>query len=182
LLVAALSAAGLAVAVPAFAAGGHGGGGGHSGGGGGHWGGGGGHSGGGHWSGGGHYGGGHYGGGHYYGGHYSHWYGPSWGFYWGVPLAVGAWWWGYPYYYGYPYGYAYSYPYYDGYYAAPAPSGEAYPQGNLGPPAQAQPGPGAPSQGPLYMNYCESSQAYYPKVTQCPEGWKFIAPAAGPRS
>lgn len=35
---------------------------------------------------------------------------------------------------------------------------------------------GAPAQGPLYMNYCESSRAYYPKATSCPEGWKFITP------
>ena len=45
------------------------------------------------------------------------------------------------------------------------------------PTTQVQPNnPGAPSQGPLYMNYCASSKAYYPKVTQCPEGWKFVTP------
>jgi len=33
---------------------------------------------------------------------------------------------------------------------------------------------GAPTQAPAYMNYCDSSKAYYPKVTSCPEGWKFI--------
>lgn len=37
-------------------------------------------------------------------------------------------------------------------------------------------GEGAPTSGPLYMNYCASAKAYYPKVTSCPEGWKFIAP------
>jgi hypothetical protein len=36
--------------------------------------------------------------------------------------------------------------------------------------------PGAPTQGPLYMNYCASAKAYFPKVQSCPEGWKFIAP------
>jgi len=34
--------------------------------------------------------------------------------------------------------------------------------------------PGAPTQGPTYMNYCDSARAYYPKVTSCPEGWKFV--------
>ena len=23
-------------------------------------------------------------------------------------------------------------------------------------------------------NYCESAKAYYPKITSCPEGWKFL--------
>ncbi len=53
------------------------------------------------------------------------------------------------------------------------------PQGPMyeeAPTTQVVPGPGAPNQGPLYMNYCESAKAYYPKVTTCPEGWKFIAP------
>jgi len=35
----------------------------------------------------------------------------------------------------------------------------------------------APRTGPLYLNYCDSAKAYYPKVTSCPEGWKFIEPA-----
>jgi hypothetical protein len=164
LLLAALAAAGIAVAMPADAAGGvHGvarSGSGHwTGGHSGHWSGG--HS--GHWSGGSHW----RGGGHWHGGH---WYGPRFAFYWGVPVAVGAWWWGYPYYYGYP-----AYSYYD-YPAAPVyQEREVYPQGEISS-AEAKPGPGAPTQGPLYMNYCESAKAYYPKVSQCPEGWKFIAP------
>jgi len=33
-----------------------------------------------------------------------------------------------------------------------------------------------PQQGPLYMNYCESARAYFPKVTTCPEGWKLSNP------
>jgi hypothetical protein len=35
-------------------------------------------------------------------------------------------------------------------------------------------GEGSPTQGPLYMNYCESAKAYFPKVNSCPEGWRFI--------
>ena len=37
-------------------------------------------------------------------------------------------------------------------------------------------GEGVPTQGPLYMNYCGSAKAYFPKVTTCPEGWKFVKP------
>ena len=99
-------------------------------------------------------------------GHRHHWFGPSFGFYLGAPLLLGSYYWGDP---GYWHGPRTVYrevirepevveverdaP------AAPAPRGEA-----------------APSQGPLYMNYCESSKAYFPKVTACPEGWKFISP------
>jgi hypothetical protein len=36
---------------------------------------------------------------------------------------------------------------------------------------------GSPERGPLYMNFCESANAYYPKVTSCPEGWKFQPPS-----
>lgn len=164
LLVAALAAAGLATAGSAFAQhnGGHSGGG-HSGGG--HWSGG--HS-GGHWSGGSRWSGGHWGGGHW---------GPRWSFAFGVPLFWGPYYWGAPYYSPY-----YS-PYYDGYYYGypEAPTvyqeREVVPYDTMPPTTQAQPGPGAPSQGPLYMNYCASAKAYYPKVTQCPEGWKFIEPS-----
>jgi hypothetical protein len=159
LLVAALAAAGLAVAAPAIAAGNHSGGGGHWGGG---------HSGGGHFNGG-HFNGGHFNGGHFRGGHFhrGHFFGPRASFFFGAPIVVGSWWWGYP------------YPYYD-YYPYPRDTViyrevETYPQGEISG-AQAAPGPGSPTQGPLYMNYCESAQAYYPKVGTCPEGWKFIAP------
>lgn len=163
-LVAALAAGGLVMAVDASAQ--H-----HSGGhsGGGHWSGG--HS-GGHWSGGSHWSGGHWGGGHWGG------WGPRWSFYFGVPLAWGPYYWGTPYYWGapyyyYDYGYPYEYSYPDEAYpdAAPAPS-EQLPPTTQVPSAQ----PGAPARGPLYMNYCASAKAYFPKVTQCPEGWKFIAP------
>jgi hypothetical protein len=157
LLVAALAAGGLVMAGSAFAQ--------HSG-----------HSGGGHWSGGhssgGHFSGGHFNGGHFRGGHFrgGHFFGPRFSFFLGVPLFWGSYYWGSPYYY----------PYYDGYYAPDAPvvyqEREVVPY-DAAPTTEAAPGPGAPSQGPLYMNYCASARAYYPKVTQCPEGWKFIAPS-----
>jgi hypothetical protein len=130
--------------------------------GGGQWGG---NHGGGHWNGNrGHWGGhGH----HYRGGRY---WGPS--VYWGWPLGLSAaWYWGWPYYDSFYYPRAV---YYVDRYAAP------YPEGMLEPaPATAEvpSAPGAPTQGPLYMNYCESAKAYYPKVASCPEGWKFIAPS-----
>ena len=127
------------------------------------------HSGGGarHWSG----SGGHWSGGHW-SGHRSHWHGSRIGFYFGVPVLWGAWYWGAPYYYG-PY-----YPYYPGtiLYREVERVPESYPDGEMGPAAEATPGPGAPTQGPLYLNYCESAKAYYPKVTSCPEGWKFNRP------
>jgi hypothetical protein len=105
--------------------------------------------------------------------------------YWGYPYAGGyPYYWGYPYSYGYyypsysysyPYPYPYAYDYYNGY--PPAAYGPETPHDeDLGPAPQAAPGPASPTQGPLYMNYCESAKAYYPKVAQCPEGWRFIAP------
>ncbi len=121
-------------------------------------------------------GGGYYHGGGYYRGGGRYW-GPGWGFALGVPLGIGLGW-GYPY-YGY-YGPRVVYrevveqdPAYIGrIHPMPAPAGnEVQPQ--------MQPEPrmeGAPSTGPLYMNYCESSRAYYPKVTSCPEGWRFQQP------
>ena len=114
----------------------------------------------------------YYGGhGHYYGGYYPY-------YWWGWPLAFSAaWYWGSPYYYGYPY--------YNNYYYPPVAYDPvvtrypaAYPDGVMEPmepgTTQVDPGPGAPSQAPAYMNYCESAKAYYPKVTSCPEGWKFL--------
>lgn len=134
--------------------------------------------GGGHWSGGGHGGGNWSGRGHSHGGHFDHRHhfhrSFGWSFAFGVPLFWPGYAWGYPYYgaypaYYYPYAYNYAYPAYpDSAWAAPAE--------DLGPAPEVQPGPGAPTEGPLYMNYCASAKAYYPKVTQCPEGWKFIAP------
>ena len=94
--------------------------------------------------------------------------GPRASFWWGWPLAFGPWyWWGYPYDY-----------YYGSYYYPAYPSAEPYPQGVM-PPAESEAAPpagspGAPTQGPTYMNYCESAKAYFPKATTCPEGWKFV--------
>jgi len=112
--------------------------------------------------------GGHWRGGNWSGGRY--WY-PRVGFYFGAPLLWSAWYWGWPYDYYYPRTVVYDrvierYP-------------AAYPDGVMEPvpSTEVAPSRGAPSQGPLYMNYCESSKAYYPKVTSCPEGWKFIAPS-----
>jgi hypothetical protein len=114
-------------------------------------------------------GGGHFSGGHFSGGH--RFYGPRFGFFFGAPLLIGGLGWPYYYDYYYPYGYPPGVVYRD----VPAPVYEE-PGQVIPPTTQAVPGPGAPAQGPLYMNYCESAKAYYPKVTSCPEGWKFITP------
>src|SRR5204863_2577425 len=108
---------------------------------------------------------GYYGHGHY-GGYYPYW---GWGAYYGWPLYAAAW--------GWPYYYDYGYPYYEPYPAAPAYP--AYPEGRMAPPpatTEVPQGEGGPVRGPLYMNYCESAKAYFPKVTSCPEGWRFITP------
>jgi hypothetical protein len=170
---AALVASGLALgsAQAAGHMGGSGGGGGH----GGSWSGGhGGWSGGGH-GGGGYHGGGYHGGGYYHGGYYhGHGYYPYYatavGFYFGAPWVWGPWYWG-----GYPYDYYYQGYAYPTYPADPGPG--AYPEGTIQTPptTQVDPNaPGAPTQAPAYMNYCVSAKAYFPKVTTCPEGWKFV--------
>ncbi|MBC8021913.1 MAG: hypothetical protein H7Y14_02265 [Burkholderiales bacterium] len=153
LVVAAAAVAGMAVFADAQAAR-HGGGGarGHGGGG---------HSGGGHWGGAGVR---HWGGGHWYGGG-RYWY-PRVGFYAGAPLLWSAWYWGWPYSY-YPRTVVYDRVIERDYV-------ERYPEGVMEPSTEIPRGEGAPTQGPAYMNYCESSKAYYPKVASCPEGWKFI--------
>jgi len=115
---------------------------------------------GGNWS------GGHWRGGGHWGGRY--WY-PRVGFYLGAPLLWSAWYWGWPYdYYYYPRTVVYDrvIERYPADYGVMEPST-----------TEVAPSRGAPTQGPLYMNYCESAKAYYPKVTSCPEGWKFIAPS-----
>jgi hypothetical protein len=149
LLVAALATAGLGLAIDSQAAG-------HT------WSG---AHGGGHWSGG---GGGHWGGGHWGG---SRWYGPRIGFYLGAPLLWPGYW-GY-----YPYDYYYPRTVVVERYPASYPDG-GYPDGAMAPMDDgtdvAPYSPGAPTQGPTYMNYCDSARAYYPKVTSCPEGWKFV--------
>jgi hypothetical protein len=155
LVVAAMAVAGLALAAEAHADRG-----GHSGG----------------WSGGSHGGGsrgGNWSGGHRgsWGGGHRYWSGPRVGLYFGAPLLFGAYAWGYP--YGYPYDY---------YYPRTVVVDrviERYPEGVMEPmePAPTTEVPrsqGGPTQAPAYMNYCESSQAYFPKVTSCPEGWKFV--------
>lgn len=104
-------------------------------------------------------------GGHRGHGHRSHWWGPSVGLYFGAPLLFGSYYWGSPYWYDEPrviYREVIREPEYI----------EREPE----PAAEAPAGEGAPSQGPLYMNYCASAKAYFPKVTSCPEGWKFITP------
>ena len=123
---------------------------------------------GGHWSGGhgGHWNGGPWSGGHrWYGGRY---WGPRVGFYFGAPLFWGSYYWGWPYdydYYPYPRTYVYR-------------EIERVPADGVAPAdtTQVAPGEGAPTQGPLYMNYCESAKAYFPKVTKCPEGWRLATP------
>jgi hypothetical protein len=114
---------------------------------------------------GGHHGGRHHGG-HFHG--HRHWYGPRIGLAIGVPLGFG-WGWG-PGWYGDPY-----------YYGPPVVYREREVIREVEPstePATTEipRGEGAPAQGPLYMNYCESARAYFPKVQRCPEGWKFISP------
>ena len=118
---------------------------------------------GGNWSGGHWHGGGHWGG--------RYWY-PRVGFYLGAPLLWSAWYWGWPYdYYYYPRTVVYDrvIERYPADYGVMEPST-----------TEVAPSRGAPTQGPLYMNYCDSARAYYPKVTSCPEGWKF-QPAQPPR-
>ena len=120
----------------------------------GHWGGGRVVSGGGHWSGGSHWGG-------------SRWHGPRLGLYVGAPLLFAPW-------YGY-YPYDYYYPRTTVIYRDVEPYPETYPEGYMAPPTTevAPPAEGAPRQAPAYRNYCESAKAYFPKVTTCPEGWRF---------
>jgi hypothetical protein len=116
--------------------------------------------------------GGNWGGGGRWGGYRSHFYGPRFGLFIGAPLLWPGYW-GYPYDYYYPRtviyrdvveGYPSSYP--EGVMMEPAPTTELPPRTE-----------GTPRQGPLYMNYCESAKAYFPKVTSCPEGWRFVEPA-----
>lgn len=109
----------------------------------------------------------HWGGHRNWHGHRGHFWGPRLGFYIGAPVVLGSYYWGSPFWYDEPrvvYREVIREPEYleDG--REPAPATEV-PRGE-----------GAPTQGPLYMNYCASAKAYFPKVTSCPEGWKFITP------
>jgi hypothetical protein len=120
-----------------------------------------------------HRGGGQHQGGYRHGGHHwrghHHFWGPSWGWHFGVPLFWGAAW-GWPYYYDY-----YDFPRDRVIYREV----EAFPEGTIlpGPSTEVPRGEGAPTRGPLYMNYCESAKAYFPKVTKCPEGWRLATPS-----
>jgi hypothetical protein len=111
--------------------------------------------------------GGHWNQGHRHWGHgHGHWRG-GWGLWLGAPLVFGAAY-GWPYYYDYPRE------------TIIYREREVFPEGTIEPAPEATTqvprGEGAPSQGPLYMNYCESARAYFPKVTTCPEGWKLATP------
>ena len=106
-----------------------------------------------------------HGGGHWHGGWGGRYWYPRVGFYIGAPLLWSSWYWGWPYGYYYPRT------------VVVDRVVERYPDGVMEPAPDVRPGPGAPAQAPLYMNYCDSAKAYYPKVTTCPEGWKFIAPS-----
>jgi hypothetical protein len=116
--------------------------------------------------------GGFHGGGHFNGGHFGghrFFSGPRVGFFIGAPLLFAPWYWGYPYDYYYPRTVVIDrvvadpayYP--EGVMAAPPPATTEVPRTQ-----------GAPAQAPAYMNFCESAKAYFPKVTSCPEGWKFL--------
>ena len=119
--------------------------------------GGGGHGGGGHWS------GGHWGGTSWRGGHWGgRYWGPSYAFYFGLPVLWSAYYWGWPGYYYPPRAVIYRDVYPETVYDAPPPATTEVPRTE-----------GAPSQAPAYMNYCASAKAYFPKVTSCPEGWRF---------
>jgi hypothetical protein len=114
--------------------------------------------------------------GHGHWGGYRYWPGSRWGFYYGVPLFLGAAY-GWPYYYDYD---RYYYPRSAVIYRDAEPYPQSFPEGEIGPaPATTEVprGEGAPSRGPLYMNYCESAKAYFPKVTTCPEGWRLATPS-----
>ena len=120
------------------------------------------------WSGGSH----QWSGSHRWAGHYPRYgYGGRVGIYIGAPLL----WWGWPYYPYYydPYFYPRSYVYRE---VEPYPYPQSYPEGEMvpAPTTELPRSPGAPTQGPLYLNYCESAKAYFPKVTSCPEGWRMI--------
>jgi hypothetical protein len=137
------------------------------------------------------YRGGYSGNGHgrYYGGHshygHRHYYGSAYWGWWGAAIAApflwagyyGPWpYWSYTGYYG-PYYSSYYGPGYGGYpwvadagYSAPS-AAEPVPTTEV-PPL----GAGAPTERPLYLNYCAEAQAYFPKVTTCAGGWQVRRP------
>ncbi|MCL5022224.1 MAG: hypothetical protein M1497_02445 [Nitrospirae bacterium] len=113
--------------------------------------------------------GGSYGGGHrgYSGGHGhsyfrgSFWFGPGWGSWWRGP--------GYPYYYPY---YYYPYSYYPYYY------GESPVVLQEQPPEYVQPTPREEEE--YYWYFCPDSKNYYPYVKKCPGGWLRVVPPQSP--
>lgn len=94
-------------------------------------------------------------GGHFHGFHGSH-FSSRVGIFVGAPFGYYA-----PPYYYYP-------PYYPPIVAAPY-SPPLYIEQGSSEPAPAQPGGG-------YWHYCASSQAYYPYVKECAEGWQLVSP------
>lgn len=111
--------------------------------------------------------------GHRHFGHSHHW----WGVYWAAPFLWGG------YYLGYPYPWAYWGPRYGWYsdrpaWTEPVEAGAIVPsEAAAAPSTQVDAtAPGAPTQRPLYLNYCPSAGAYYPKVSSCPEGWTMRQP------
>jgi hypothetical protein len=114
---------------------------------------------------------GHWSGHRHWGGH-RRWSGANWGLYFGAPVVFGAMW---PYWGGY-----YGYPHSTVIYRESEPYPQSFPEGAIAPePTTEVPrGEGTPKQGPLYMNYCASARAYFPKVTSCPEGWRLETPTS----
>ncbi len=78
-------------------------------------------------------------------------------FFFGVGVAT-------PFFYPYPYAYPYPYPVY-----SPPVVVES------SPPVYVQQDP-----RPQYWYYCQSSQAYYPYVRECPGGWLQVVPQSSP--
>lgn len=109
----------------------------------------------------------HWGGQRNWGGHRGHFWGPRLGFYIGAPIVLGSYW-SSPFWYNEPHVVYRDRVIREPEFVEDDPEPAAANEMPLG--------EGAPSQGPLYMNYCASAKAYFPKVTQCPEGWKFITP------
>jgi hypothetical protein len=122
------------------------------------------HNGGNHWSG--HHGHHWHGGYPYWGGRY---WGPRFGVYIGAPVLFGSYYWGSPWWDDYYY--PRSTVVYRERIVEPYPA--SYPEYEVSSTEIAPRAEGAPTQAPSYRNYCESAKAYYPKVTKCPEGWRF---------
>jgi hypothetical protein len=115
-----------------------------------------------HWNGGGR---GHWGG--------SRYWGPRFGVYIGAPLLLGSYYWGSPYWDDYYYPRStviYRERIVEPYPMSVPGSYNEFEVSSTEVPPRAE---GAPTQAPAYRNYCESAKAYYPKVTKCPEGWRF---------